>query len=719
MTAVTDRASQASTRENAGPTASPATTSLPALAALGFIAIVLAATAIVVLAGDDLVTVADGIRMGLVTAFAGAGVALIRRPATRVLGIATLACVTTGGIEFVAAASIRRYSDAPVAEAFESIAAGLVVAIAFHLLLLLPDGRLTSTVARTSMWVGYVLAVTVGLTRLQQQPDPPLWPVAVLAVVLGAVGLAVANRRYVTARGVARQRMQWLGLALALCAEIGVIVAVMYILVDWPRYPAETLAASLVLVAAALVAAATPELVGRVDRLLSHAISVAGLSAVVTVIYLVVVVGLGRVPTDDEKNILVLSMAAAAVSALAYLPARERLTVLADRLVYGEDRDRVEALDSFGTRLTRALPMEELLLQLAELCKKHLALRSSEVWTGVDGRLGRAASVPERGPGRLLLGPEELPVITRARVSGRGWAEIWVPQLLESHSRGPLRIVPLAHGGDLFGLLVLARPEGGDDFSEEDDRVLTELARQVALALHNSELDNALQASLEEVQRKNVELQESRARIVTTSDLERRKIERNLHDGAQQNLVALAVKLRLIQRLGEADPTQALAMVEEARNDAVAAVEELRSLAHGIYPPLLMDKGLPSALSAAADRAALPTTVAADGVGRYLEQHEAAVYFCCVEALQNAGKHAGEGASARIVLEQIENELRFSVSDDGAGFDLSARGGGHGFVNMADRLGAIGGSLDVWSEPGEGTRISGRIPVEPPDSRVL
>lgn len=687
---------------------------MPALAAVGPLAVGVAVAAVVVLAGGDLLEGADIVRLVLAAAFAGAGVALVRRTSTRRLGVLVLAATMTAGLEFAAAAFVRRYADAPIAEAVESITAPLIVAIAAHLLLALPDGGLRATAVRVLAGLGYGSAVVVGLMRWVQQPDPALWPIAALTIVYGGAGLVVSHRRYLDARGVARQQMQWLGLALALCAEVGLIVVALRILVDWPPHPRETVAASLVLVAGALGAAASPRLVGRVDRLLSHAVSIAGLSAVVTVIYLVVVVGLGRVPTDDEQTVLVLSMAAAAVSAAVYLPARARLTEIANRLVYGEERDPTEALDTFGNRLTRALPMDELLLQLAELCKKHLALRASEVWTGMGGRLARAASVPDRGDARTELGPKELPVVTRARISGRGWAEVWLPGLLEGRGEGPLRVVPMSHSGELFGLLLLERPEDGDEFDEDDERVLTELARQVALALHNSELDNALQATLEEVQRRNVELRESRARIVATADRERRMIERNLHDGAQQHLVALAVKLRLIQRIGETDPAGVLAMVEEARQDALATVEVLRALAHGIYPPLLVDKGLPDALTAAAGRASLPATLEAHDVGRYAQDVEAAVYFCCVEALQNAGKHAGEGASARVVVEQVDGELRFSVSDDGAGFDVAARRAGHGFVNMADRLGAIGGRLDVSSAQGEGTRVAGSVPVEPP-----
>ena len=141
-------------------------------------------------------------------------------------------------------------------------------------------------------------------------------------------------------------------------------------------------------------------------------------------------------------------------------------------------------------------------------------------------------------------------------------------------------------------------------------------------------------------------------------------------------------------------------------------MQELRNLAHGIYPPLLMDRGLAEALAAAAGRAALPTAVEADGIGRYPQPVEAAVYFCVLEALQNAGKHAGEAALVTIVLREEEGALLFDVVDDGAGFDLGTGAHrGHGFVNMSDRVGAFGGSISVDSAPGRGTRISGRLPL--------
>ncbi len=271
-------------------------------------------------------------------------------------------------------------------------------------------------------------------------------------------------------------------------------------------------------------------------------------------------------------------------------------------------------------------------------------------------------------------------------------------------------MAPVAHSGELLGLLVVVR-RADERFGEEDERVLAELARQVGLALHNVRLDSALQASLDELRHKAEELQASRARIVAAADAERRRIERNLHDGAQQRLVALAVKLGLARRLADADPEQTKAMLDALREELRDAVDDLRSLAHGIYPPLLMDQGLGAALGSAAQRASIPTRVEADSIGRYPAELEAAVYFCCLEALQNAMKHAGPDATAVVRVWEEAGALRFQVADDGAGLDSASKGGGSGFLNMRDRLGAIGGWLQVESAPGAGTGVLGVVPL--------
>jgi signal transduction histidine kinase len=232
--------------------------------------------------------------------------------------------------------------------------------------------------------------------------------------------------------------------------------------------------------------------------------------------------------------------------------------------------------------------------------------------------------------------------------------------------------------------------------------------------LHNVRLDSALQASLETLQERNEELQASRLRIVTAADESRRRIERNLHDGAQQHLVALAVKVGLARQLVDADPDTVKTMLEELRGDVQTTLGELRELAHGIYPPLLRDRGLAEALRTAANRAVLPTEVISEGIERYPSETEAAVYFCVLEAMQNAGKHAGEEASITVTITGGDEHLDFCVTDTGPGFDPGVSAEGHGFVNMRDRLGAVGGTLIVDTAPGSGTRIGGHIPLDHP-----
>ena len=238
-------------------------------------------------------------------------------------------------------------------------------------------------------------------------------------------------------------------------------------------------------------------------------------------------------------------------------------------------------------------------------------------------------------------------------------------------------------------------------------------AQRAELAAHNAQLGSALDASVAELRRQAAELQASRTRIVAAADTERRRIERNLHDGAQQRLAALAIKLSLASELAERDPGQARDLLAELRADVRETSDELRCLAHGIYPPLLAEKGLATALPAAARRSALPVTVQAVPPGRYPAETEATVYFCCLEAIQNAAKHAGDGATQTLRVAEEGGALIFEAIDDGQGFDARGRGLGAGFVNMDDRLRALRGSLRVDSAPGRGTRVTGILPAQP------
>jgi len=383
---------------------------------------------------------------------------------------------------------------------------------------------------------------------------------------------------------------------------------------------------------------------------------------------------------------------------------------MATSFTYGAREAPDEVVRTFGSRLTRAIPMDELLLQLAESLRKTLTLASAEIYTGTGEVLDLAVSVPDI-PGRsLLVSGSERPVIARAGVSGNAWAQVWIPAVLAGRPSGPIRVAPISHGGELLGIIVVARAEGAIVFREEDDRVLTELARQVGLALHNAQLDNALQSSLDELRRQADELRASRARVVASGDAERRRVERNLHDGAQQHLVALAVNLRLAKDIVVEDPPGAVEMLDELGKAVQETIRELRELAHGIYPPLLVDSGLAEALRAVANRSPLEVDLVTDDIGRYGGDIEAALYFCCLEALQNAGKHAPE-AHVTIHIWEESGGLLFEVSDDGPGFDVARATRGHGYINMMDRLGAIGGTVRWESAPGKGATIRGSVPL--------
>ncbi|MCU1459098.1 MAG: hypothetical protein JWL73_3190, partial [Actinomycetia bacterium] len=640
----------------------------------------------------------------------------VHRPRENLAAINALGALLGSLVLLGAALAGRNSSSAGLHDlggVLRAISVALLPGVALHLVLGLPDGELRTRTRKSWTIAGYVACLAGAGYLVSRQPALPMWPVVVLSVAAVPVGLVGFVGRCRAARTVQeRARLQWPAWAAVVAAGISGSAWVLHELVSWPEPIRAVALATTVLIPLSLVLGAWERTVVRVDRLLVHTITLAGLAAMVGACYLLIVLGLGHAPSGNEKTLLGLSMLAALVAALLWVPARERLADLATRRVYGERHPPEEVLRTFGTRLTRALPLDELLLQLAESLKATMDLEVAEVWTRGPGGLERAVSVPDRGPKAIPVGAEEETVVARAGVCGPAWVQVWLPALIAGQVDPILRVAPVTNSGELLGMIVVRRSEGGVAFSEADDQALTELARQVGLALHNVKLDSALQESLESVRRQADELRASRARIVEATDTERRRIERDLHDGAQQHLVALAVSVRLARTIADTDPDAAKGMLDQLGLDLQEAVQELRNLAHGIYPPLLMDRGLPDALRAAAGRAALPTSVAADGIGRYPAPVEAAVYFCCLEALQNAGKHAGDGASATVTVREGEGALQFEVADTGAGFDLASGVQlGHGFVNMSDRVGAFGGSVNVDSAPGAGTRIAGRIPL--------
>jgi len=225
----------------------------------------------------------------------------------------------------------------------------------------------------------------------------------------------------------------------------------------------------------------------------------------------------------------------------------------------------------------------------------------------------------------------------------------------------------------------------------------------VISGLERQRLDAALAASLEDVAA-------SRKRLAGTADGARRKIERDLHDGAQQQLVALRVKLGLAREALERDPGDAAELVDGLGPEVDEIIEEVRSLAHGIYPPLLASAGLGEALRAAGRRSPVPVTISAEGIGRLASETESAAYFCCLEAMQNASKHAA-GASRVSIELRLDGDLLFEVSDDGCGFAATQTSEGAGITGMRDRMAAVGGELRIESRQDAGTRVLGRVAI--------
>jgi signal transduction histidine kinase len=291
-----------------------------------------------------------------------------------------------------------------------------------------------------------------------------------------------------------------------------------------------------------------------------------------------------------------------------------------------------------------------------------------------------------------------LRVVYRVEGASPGWVDV-EGRAVEAPAPGSGRCLTEVHDGDRLVAGVVH-----DDALSDDTEFVRAVASYALVVLENARLGATVEASLEEVLA-------SRARLLASADRERRRIERDLHDGAQQRLVALRVQLELTEELIKTDPAGGRRKLHGLGEEVGATLDEIRLLARGVYPSLLADRGLGEALRAAALRLPVAATVRPDGLGRYSPDVESAVYFCCLEAMQNASKHARDARTVTIVLHH-DDALSFEVRDDGAGFDIAATPPGAGLTNMRDRLAAVGGEVAVRSGPGRGTVVSGTVPVD-------
>ena len=578
---------------------------------------------------------------------------------------------------------------------------GILLLFTF-LLLLFPDGRLPSRRWRAVAWFAVAdmvalivpiaiaawpirgpLLINIGESAPAAAPDSfkLAYDIQVAGVlVLFVLGLASAASlifRMRRATGDERQQIKWFAFAAAVLVIVVILASPLF------HLPGQLQVLAFPLLPVASAVAILKYRLYDIDVVINKTVIFTTLAAFVTAVYLAVVVGIGAVIGTTGNNV-VLSIAATAIVAAAFQPLRERARRLANRLVYGKRATPYEVLADFAERVGEAYSAEDILPRMARILGEGTGASRAEVWLRAGHELHRSASWPPSGE-------RAVPALA---LNGDGGELPTFP--------GSDRAVAVRHQGDLLGALTLAKPPN-EPLAPTEEKLLADLASQAGLVLRNVHLTADLQARLEE-------LRTSRERLVTAQDEERRKLERDLHDGAQQQLVALAVKTRLADALVATDAEKAHAMLAELQEGLTDALETLRDLAHGIYPPLLADRGLPAALESQARKSALPVTVTVEGVERYAQEAEAAVYFCCLEALQNVAKYAN-ASRVTIRLWSEDDELVFSVTDDGRGFDTARVALGVGVQNMSDRVAALGGSLDLASEPGRGTIVTGRVPA--------
>ena len=511
------------------------------------------------------------------------------------------------------------------------------------------------------------------------------FPLLIAGFIVGAAGLVIHT---VQARGERRQQMKWFASAAAV-STLGIAAFFVAQLATGSSSVVTHATSGFFILALAALPVATAVAIFKyhlydIDVVISRTLVYGSLAALITGVYVGIAVGIGELVGSGGKPNLGLSILATAIVAVGFQPARARLERVANRLVYGKRATPYQVLSEFSEHVSSSYAADEVLPRMARILKEGTGAESATVWLRSGDALRASATHP-------LAVSAATAVASASTISVNGE----LPAL-----PGVTRAVQVRHQGELLGALSLVKRRG-EALTPVEEKLLSDLAQQAGLVLKNVGLTADLQLRLEE-------LRASRQRLLSAQDSERRKLERNLHDGAQQHLVALKVKLGLAEMLAVKDPEKAKATIAQLKADADEALETLRDLARGIYPPLLAEKGLPTALESQARKATVPVEVDADGIGRYSQEVEATVYFCVLEALQNVQKYA-RASHATVRLRDSDGILSFEVDDDGQGFDMRQLKKGTGLTNLQDRLDAISGSVEIRSSPGRGTTVRARL----------
>ena len=549
------------------------------------------------------------------------------------------------------------------------------------LLLLFPTGRLRTGRWRPAAWfmaAAFAVITVTQIIRATRVWDDPFssfphgqLPGVLLAtlvlvpatLLIGITGLLV---RFARSSGEERLQLKWF-----VAAALLVVAAMIPSIVTNSVVASVLSDLAFVCVYAAIGIAVLKYRLYDIDIVISKAVLYGSLAVFITAVYVGLVAGVGTLV--GHRGSPLLAALAATVVAVAFQPARQWAGRLANRVVYGRRATPYQVLSEFAQRIGGAYPQDDVLPQMARMIAAGTGAEQVVVWLRVgDELVPEAASAGHSDTAACTVEGQDLPALPDTDLG-----------------------VPVVYQGELLGAISVRMPRD-EPLRPAGQQLVADVASQAGLVLSNAGLIEDLRAS--------------RQRLVAAQDEARRRLERNIHDGAQQDLVALAIKVRIARSAVDDDPAEAKELLGELQTDTAATLENLRDLARGIYPPLLADLGLVAALNAQASKSPVPVTVQADGIGRFGQDAEAAVYFCCLEALQNIGKYA-RATQARICLRAQNGDLSFTVSDDGAGYDARHTPLGSGQRNMADRLAALGGRLEVRSAPSQGTTITAHLPV--------
>ena len=546
-------------------------------------------------------------------------------------------------------------------------------------LLLFPDGRFPSR-----RWRPLLPITGLGLLAVLVAYGVAGWPTSSRAMEIaqqpthtpftgGLAGVGGALILVATLASVASLVVRWRGAAPDVRRQFRIVgiaaVITAVVLVGLFPWQAVWIPASLVAINGFLATYTVAVLRNRLhdlDVVINRTVVASVLAALVTGAYLAVVVGIGSLVGRGAAN-PILPLLAVGIVAVLFEPARRRVRQIVDRLLYNRDADAYEVLSELSGQLREAGSIDAVTQRVTLLLVRGTGASGARITIEQDGRRESLAAIGE-------------PI-----------------------GEDPVHVADIVHNGERLGEVALfARSEG--DLAPDAPALLVDVAGTLGAVVRNAILTGQLEERVEDLRR-------SRRRLVTAQDEARRELERDIHDGAQARLVALRIQLGMAATLAETGETDRLAaLIDQLGEVADDSIRSLRNLSRGLSPPLLDSGGITAALRAGVRGLPLDVRIDADGIGRYAAAVEAAVYFSCLEAVNNAATHS-RAEQVSVALTNGTEGLRFVVEDDGEGFDPRAVHRGRGLDNLADRVNGLHGTLTIDAAPGRGTRIIGELPV--------